>query len=237
MQTTDLKILQSPPNLSTKATLIIEPLAPLSMVNDLPGSFYKSLKSPSKKMLCGLFENILGWHFSFNHRTAIQKEIIQTRRKQKIDYAKPQTGSTYIPLLMEYFEIDLVTIPEHFMYNDLWNKSYRRADADVHPKGTQNIHYDLIPLKRDKPRDPKKPKQIANAELLKMFLENQGKFPLYYSTPTTREYINHIKPIVINLLIDKNLQDLINKYVNIQSVSYLGNSEGWIELKLYSNEK
>src|SRR5690554_2317905 len=142
METIDLKILESPPNLSVKAKLIIEPLAPLSMVSDLPGSFYKSLKSPSKKMLCGLFENLLGWHIDIADRKKIQKDLIIIRQKALKDKEEKkavqtqienhQQGSTYIPLLMEYFEIDLVTLPPIIYYNDLWSRSYRRADTVKH---------------------------------------------------------------------------------------------------------
>ena len=51
------------PELDKRVVLAVRPLAPLSMVDELPGSFYKTLKHPSKKMICGLFENMLGWQF------------------------------------------------------------------------------------------------------------------------------------------------------------------------------
>lgn len=236
MEQINISILRKKPELNAKVIFQLEPLAPLSMVSELPGSFYKSLTSPTKKMLCGLFENILGWHLSYNHRTALQKELIKFRRKQKIDYKMPQNGSTYIPLLMEFFDIELVTIPEYFMYNDMWSKAYRRADADVHPKGTPNIDYRLIPVKRNKPRDSKKPKQIANDELLKLFLTNKGKFPLYYSTPTTREFTEWSKVVEIILLIDKELLELIKTAIQINNLGYLGTSEGWVNLKIKEHE-
>lgn len=59
----DLSILRKMPELDKRVVLAVRPLAPLSMVDELPGSFYKTLKHPSKKMICGLFENMLGWHF------------------------------------------------------------------------------------------------------------------------------------------------------------------------------
>lgn len=232
MNKIDISILEKKPNLSERVTVQINPLSSLSMVSDLPGSFYKSLKSPTNKMLCGLFENMLGWHFSFNHRNLIQKELIKLRKKQKIDFVKPQEGSTYIPLLMEYFKIDIVTLPEYFMYNDLWSKAYRRADADVHPKGTQNIHYELIAIKRNKERNPKKPKQIADSELLDLFKKEQGRFPLYYSTPTVREYIDYSQPVELTINIDKELLTFLRKNLKIQNTCYLGNSEGWINIKI-----
>lgn len=101
----DLSILERLPELKMQAVLTIRPLAPLSMVSELPGSFYKTMKYPSKKMLCGLFENMLGWHFDNKLRLVIFKEMVKVRKKQKIDLKKEQVmqGSTYLPLLMDYF--------------------------------------------------------------------------------------------------------------------------------------
>ena len=39
----DLSILKKLPELQTQAVLAVRPLAPLSMVDELPGSFYKTL--------------------------------------------------------------------------------------------------------------------------------------------------------------------------------------------------
>lgn len=187
-------------------------------------------------MLCGLFENLLGWHFSINDRAAIQKELTKVRKKQKVEYNKPQQGSTYVPLLMEFFDIELTTIPEHFMYNDLWSKAYRRADADVHPKGSQNISYELIPIKRNKNRNTTKPKQIASDELLKMFLENTGSFPWFYSTPTSREYICVKSHMMVQINIDKELLKIIENAITANNFGYLGNNEGWVNLKICNYE-
>ena len=104
----DLSILKKLPELKTQAVLSIIPLAPLSMVSELPGSFYKTMKYPSKKMLCGLFENMLGWHFDNKLRLEIFKDMAKARKRQKIDLKKEQfmQGSTYLPLLMDYFSLN-----------------------------------------------------------------------------------------------------------------------------------
>ena len=78
----DLSILKKLPELKTQAVLSIRPLAPLSMVSELPGSFYKTLKYPSKKMLCGLFENMLGWHFDNRLRVSVSAMLVDTRQKK-----------------------------------------------------------------------------------------------------------------------------------------------------------
>lgn len=76
--------------------LEIKPLAPLSMATDIPGSYYKTLKSPDKKMLCGLIENILGWHIDLSDRKKVIKELKSVREKQKKGYRNFAVGSTYI---------------------------------------------------------------------------------------------------------------------------------------------
>ncbi len=232
MKNINLELLKRVPTLDKKVTLVIEPLAPLSMVNDLPGSFYKALKSPTKKMLCGLFENILGWHISIKHREILQKELIKLRKKQKIDFEKPQKGSTYIPLLMEYFEIELVTVPPVMHYNDLWSRSSSRKDAVTHPKGTMNISYDLIPKKRERPRSNENLRQIKESELFDLFKGNIGKFPQYFSSPTTREYINFRGCIEMSIIINSELLENLNTALQYNNSLHLGNSEGWINLKI-----
>jgi CRISPR-associated protein Cas5 len=266
METINLKILESPPDLSVKAKLIIEPLAPLSMVSDLPGSFYKSLNRPSKKMLCGLFENILGWHIDIADRKEIQKDLVKVRQqgikdkeekkaiKTKIE--SYQQGSTYIPLLMEYFDIDLVTLPPMMHYNDLWSRAYRRADTVKHLGGTRYMdashikkwnHYNhLISIKLDRlksnledvkgndERTKKLKTKIKNTEDIKekLFKRYLGKFAKFYSSPTSRELIEMKSRIEFITSINIELLDLLKISIEKNNYLYLGNSEGWINLKI-----
>lgn len=231
----DLSILQTVPQLSTNAELIIEPLAPLSMVAEMPGSYYKALRYPNKKILCGLLENILGWHFDLADRKMLHNEIKKTRKKQKIEYDNHSKGSTYLPLLMEYFDIigePQVEFSEICFFDDLWHKAHRRSDAVVHPNGTMNIDYELIPAKRKLKRDDKVPGKVDNKELESFFKENIDKYPLYYSSPTTREYIYLNGKYRIRLSMDKDLYRMIENELQISNIGYLGNSEGWINLKI-----
>lgn len=227
----DLNILNNTPYLSQEAILEIEPLAPLSMVSDLPGSYYKTLKSPSKKMLCGLFENILGWHFDYSDRKEILKELKKIRKKQKLQMPV-FSGSTYIPLLIEYFDIKLSIIPELMHFDDYWNKAYRRGDAVVHPKGTINMSYELIPKKRKLKRNDKKPNQVEDKALEDFFLNFKDNYPLYYSTPTGREYIAAAGNYRLKIFMDSILFEAIFSALKVNNLCYLGNSEGWVNLKL-----
>ena len=102
MSSLNLSILEKIPERNINVVLEIEPLAPLSMVSELPGSYYKTLKSPDKKMLCGLFENILGWHFDLADRKVIIGELAELRRKQakknpQLKFIDRTKGSTDVP--------------------------------------------------------------------------------------------------------------------------------------------
>jgi CRISPR-associated protein Cas5 len=237
MENLDIRILEKIPELTKKVILEIEPLAPLSMVSELPGSYYKTLKSPDKKMLCGLFENILGWHIDLKDRKAIIKYLDNQRKKQTKDKSKTgfedrTKGSTYSPLLMDYFEIVFPVIPVLEFYDDLWSKAYRRSDADVHPKGTFNLDFIKIREKRMLPRDKDKPQKIDNSALLDFFKENLTSYPLYYSTPSSREYLYANGKYQIELLMDETLYQMLNNHHKENNIGYLGNSEGWIDLKI-----
>lgn len=227
-----LSILEKAPNLDREVILEIEPLAPLSMVSDLPGSYYKTLKSPSKKMLCGLFENILDWHIDAKDRKEIIKEVKKIRKKLKLEYSAGSSGSTYEPLLMEYFEIKLQLVPSSFHFDDYWSKAFRRADAIVHPKGTFNLSHELIAQKRELLRSEKKLNQVDDKALESFFKKKKDAYPLYYSSPTSREYICFNGNFSIKLLMDSSLYMDLSKKLESSNIAYLGNSEGWVDIKI-----
>jgi CRISPR-associated protein Cas5 len=224
----DLSILKQKPVLNKKIKLIIQPLAPLSMVSDIPGTYYKTQSIPDMFKICGLFENILGWHLSVNDRDQINKEL---KKKEKGRILK-ESNSNYKPLLFDFFEINLVYSGKSIRYNDLWKKSFRRNDETVHPKGTPNLDFSLIKEKRELKRDSKKPMTVDNSALKIFFIENNNKFPTYYSSPTLREYIVFENDVELGLNIDESLLLILEKCLQECSTGYLGNSEGWIELKI-----
>ena len=239
----NISILSIIPKINKEVILVIQPLAPLSMIGELPGSYYKTLKIPSKKMICGLFENLLGWHIDEADRKSIIKDLIalrkrQSKKQQGIEFVDSTKGSTYSPLLMDYFEIESVqpVLSKAIFYNDLWSKAFRRSDAiggtPTHAKGSMNIDYSLITRKRELPRDPKNEKQVENVALGKFYGENKDKFPFFYSTPTNREFISMEGNYVLKLKIDSILLDMLSEQIPDNNICYLGNSEGWIDLKL-----
>lgn len=238
----DISILKKIPELNTTVILEIEPLAPLSMVSELPGSYYKTLKSPDKKMLCGLFENLLGWHIDLTDRKAIVKELIALRKKQakkdpNVEFTDKAKGSTYCPLLMDYFEIDLQLITcQLTYYDDLWSRAFRRTDSYRHTYGTRYIdtafidNWNKIINRID--NDPKRKSNDKETLKTRFFNRYMGKFPMYYSTPTKREYIQYEGKFQFKLIIDPLLLEQLQICVQNDNIGYLGSSEGWINLSL-----
>ena len=239
----DLSILRKLPELKTQAVLTIRPLAPLSMVSELPGSFYKTLKYPSKKMLCGLFENMLGWHFDNKLRLEIFKDMVKIRKKQKIDLKKEQfiQGSTYLPLLMDYFDISgnisLKEFKSMFNYSDLWNRGYRRSDSNKHLNGCRNIDASLVAERYNLFTKWKElSSKEAESKKDEWFKNNIGKIPCFYTSPTPREYVYLDAVMEIPISLDRLLAEQLLHKKGISKICYLGNSEGWVNVELKKEE-
>lgn len=240
MKYIDISILKEEPIKKVEAKLIIEPLAPLSMVSDLPGSYYKSLLYPTKKMICGLFENILGWHFDNNTRNTIIAELKKTRKKQKIDidYKVFFQGSTYIPLLMEYFDFVSAPTIDHFKalctYDDYWSKAYRRADSHLHINGIRYMNADTIADYMaffegiDNNADLKSKEK--NSEKDNWFKKHIGEFAQYYVSPAKKEFVHLEGQLLFDLLIDDHLYRLLSNCCPQNNVGYMGNNEGWVNI-------
>ena len=235
----DLSILRNSQSSRVNATLEIRPLAPLSMVSEMPGSFYKTLRYPSKKMLCGLFENMLGWHFDNSVRTEIFNDMAKLRKKHKQVIKKDEfvQGSTYLPLLMEYFDItgkvSLKEFKSVFNYSDLWNRGYRRADSNKHLNGCRNIDISLV---AEKARLYSEWENLcskeAEANKDKWFKGNIGKIPCFYTSPTNREYVALDAIVSIPLSMDSRLFTMLCDRIAESNLGYLGNSEGWVNIKI-----
>lgn len=230
----DLSILKKVSKLDTPVIMEIRPLAPLSMVSEMPGSFYKTLPYPSKKMICGLLENMLGWHFDKKLRIDIFNDRKKIMKKQglSVNIKDNQSGSTYIPLLMDYFDLSEKPYLKDFKgvcyYTDLWSKCYRRSDLSMHLNGCKNLDDELVAEKQNVfATYSSKDKEF-------WFKENIDKVPCFYSTPTNREYIDVDATYVISMNIDKELITLLES--SSCNICYLGNNDGWVHVSLNKNK-
>lgn len=225
MKEIDISILSREPNKTEEITLIIEPLTPLSMVTDLPGSYYKSQKAPSKKMLCGLIENIIGWRFPGK----IRADILNTIKRGKKKLPKYEEGSTYKPLLMDYFDVigtPVVTFDSLCFYDDLWARNHSRKDSPLeHAIKCRNVSQTLI--------DSWKCEINADSENKKEINEKyKGQIPNFYPVlPTKREYISMKNgQYRYTLKMDPELLNVLASCIEEYNIGYLGNSEGWVNI-------
>ena len=221
----NLEIVFQKPLLEKRIKLIILPLAPLSMVADIPGTYYKTQDIPDKYKICGLFENILGWHFDKNDRIAIQKKLKEFNKKvlKNATYENSEANSGFQPLLFDFFKTGMVLKRESMHYNDLWKKAFSRMDADVHAKGTPNLDYEVL---------KQKPNALKTEPIGEFFKANKKKYPMYYTSPTLREYVVHQGEIQIQINIHEPLFIELQNALQYNSTAYLGNSEGWVEIKI-----
>jgi CRISPR-associated protein Cas5 len=221
----DITLLFEEPKLDASAMLVIKPLAPLSMVSCLPGAYYKTERVPTKSMLCGLFENLLGWHFSTKDRANIFKEMQKNHKKRfekKIE--KEESESGFQPLLGYYFELTpQVMIPSLKHYEDLWTQHLIGNDSR-HSNGA--IHYDW---QLEEGREKCKNNDDEHNKFFKMY---RDKFPKYYRAVPKREFIIAQGDYRLKIIINDSLLSILKNKIEENNMGYLGTSEGWVDVKL-----
>lgn len=241
MNIPDPSILKNDPTERVLAKIIITPLAPLSMVHSLPGSYYKTEIVPTKQMLCGLFENILGWHFCLEDRRKLIKVVKKyLKAEYHTEIKRTESESGYLPLIDHLFDVmPPVVIPPFVCYEDLWTQHLIGGDKR-HVDGAINNDWKLesklnklkiagIKAKREKDNDTSK---IVEKELNATFTDDRGAFPEYYRSVPKREFITTMGNYWIKLLIQRSLFDNLIKILPEANLGYLGTSEGWVHVEL-----
>lgn len=231
-----IEVLFEKPEPIIKASLFIEPLAPLSLVTSMPGAYYRSQREASEFMIYGMLENLLGWHFTDNERDPIIKALKKHFKKAyktnkdlaHIDFNK--TGVGFKPLLQHHLKIEKLLLKPHIeSFEDYWTQHLKDVDQR-HAKGTRNYDYRIENEANDIYAMEKEKRDNAWKEL---FEKKNGLFPSYYQAPTKREFIivsgKFGYPILAN---ESVLSLIINAANNLESPLYLGTNEGWIDLKI-----
>lgn len=225
----DLSILSEEPTRERQAILTIEPLAPLSIVSTLPGSYYKSLDKPTKANLCGMFENVLGWHIGNTDREEMKQ--VYKESYEITDFESETSAVGYTSLLGHLFEIELPLFTPAIVtrYDDYWTQHLKDGDAR-HLKGTPNLSYHLIKDKAQLPTDGKG--KVSDQTFGNFLKENHSDFPMYYSSPTPREFIVVQGNYQIKLSINSHLLECLRQSLTENNLAYLGTSEGWVDLSI-----
>jgi CRISPR-associated protein Cas5 len=223
----DIQFLFEKPDLIKDVLLTILPLAPISMVNSLPGSYYKTEHAPDKFMLCGLFENILDLHLSEGDRNTIRKKITNHyKKKYKLIYQPSNSSAGYRPILFHLFDIGQpLVIPDLKFYEDMWTQHLIGND-ERHLRGVVNydwrIENEMIRLKE----------RNDTKERNNFFENNRDRFPRYYRSPQQREFLITKGEYIFKLKMTSTLFQLIENAVRDNNIGYLGTSEGWVNISV-----
>lgn len=236
--TMNIEVLFEKPDLETKASLFIEPLAPLSLVTSMPGAYYRSQREPSAFMIYGMLENLLGWHFDTKVRNSITKKV-KAHHKKKHKDTSLVFGSTpvgYCPLLQYHLKIEKIFLVPHIeSYDDYWTQHLKDVDTSLksqssHPKGSRNYDFQLDEIINNIYRLPKNER---DKEWQKVYNKYVNIFPMYYQSPTKREFIKVKGEYGFPIMTTESvLELLIDAISQLNAPLYLGTNEGWINLKI-----
>ena len=217
------------PKLDTTAIMSIQPLAPLSMVASIPGSYYRTLGEPTVHMIYGALENAMGWHFSAEIRKDILKKMQKHYKKLfKIDSLEDYKSSevNYVSLLQNHVKISKpVPIIEPYVqrYEDYWTQHLKDSDRR-HLGGSRNYDWRLENAVNSLEDDDAK-----NT----FFKENKSNFPKYYSSPKKREFVVVEGMYRYKIESSQEIINVLNQAItNVFSPIYLGTNEGWIDINI-----
>ena len=232
----ELNYLLEKTNLTTRRKLIIDALAPLSMVSSLPGKYYRSQREPTPQMLYGLIENALGWHISDKERKELEKKL-----KRKFGTELEKSGVRFVSLLQFHLQFSTSVIPPLLHYDDLWAQHLKGGSF---LGGSRNYDNRAIKI-----MNAERAKKIAindlgasskDAEKLYNFQDNDKVhvnvvrpfFPQYYVSPTPREYVIPQGEYIFVAETSENLAGMIREaFENPAAPLYLGSNDGWIEAR------
>jgi CRISPR-associated protein Cas5 len=244
----DISILFGKPDLDKTAIMWIEPLAPLSMVVSMPGSYYRTQGEPSPFMIYGMLENLLGWHFDDKIRRDIQKKMkSEFSKRYKIkEISSDSSEVNYMPILQQHVKIESPALvqPQKQFYEDFWTQHLKDGDErhlggarnyDIKIERMVNLSKDLEKLAKSESDKEKKKLLVDRAKRIRAIIMKRYKtyMPNYYSSPKKREFVITTGNFGFKLHLTEAVFILLDQAIeNLESPLYIGTNEGWVNLKL-----
>ena len=251
----DLSFFLDPPERSVRADLVVEALAPLSLVSAQPGSYYQGAPAPSDAMLLGLLENALGWHLGPADRKAAIKSLRKQAKKvhRKTEWAgspwltDDPTGSDsgFVSLLGHHLAFDgLREIPPVLGYDDLWARQAHRSDDFWGGSRRYDARLEDVVTKLragDVKLTSKGKATHADLESVERGVEAgetvfqtalKPRFPYYYTSPTRRGYVVPLGAYRFGASTTPAVSDLIGEALADPAAPlYLGSNDGWVDAR------
>jgi CRISPR-associated protein Cas5 len=244
----DISVLFEKPELDKLAVLWLEPLAPLSMVVSMPGSYYRSQGEPSIFMIYGMLENLLGWHFDDKIRRNIFKKMkSEFSKRYKIkDFSMESSEVSYYPVLQQHLKIEAPALmqPQKQFYEDFWTQHLKDRD-ERHLGGARNYDLKIERMVNLSKSLEKQAKSKSDKETKKQMTDRAKRIkavimkryatlmPNYYSSPKKREFVLTTGAYGYKLHLTNGLSSLLSEVVdNYSCPLYIGTNEGWVNIKI-----
>ncbi|MEM6396718.1 MAG: type I-PGING CRISPR-associated protein Cas5p [Bacteroidota bacterium] len=168
---------------------------------------------------------------------------------------KDNSGSTYYSLLRHHVDVLHVSDPtEYQVYDDLWSMHLRDRGMNFYG-GSRSYDYrleELITKLRTKTEDKAEQYELGDRKgFEKIDLEEaystqvrkihtqsvRDGFPEYYVSPKKRGYVLPEQVYECRIRVSHGIANLLDRYAEHPCAPlYLGNSEGWINLKWNRDE-
>lgn len=226
----------SPMEAKRKFTAVIHPLGPLCMNSGPPMDFRKTDIVPTGKMLYGMFENLIGFHFKPEHRSLIVKQLREFYGKQfDILFQTTNNDKFFFPLIQHLLRFELVNNEEELisgakLFNDyatMMNERQSSVSKELKSHYGGSKIYDVELQKRHK-HISKNFENLSERE----YEIIKDKLPRFYSKPVSRQYVIFDQDIILDCVTTDELYGLIKEKNKERKSLYLGHSESLIELEI-----
>lgn len=217
-------ILEKKPVLDETVVLEIKPESPLSISNS-KGTCILFDKKPSKNMVSGMLENLMGITLTIEQK----KEIIKNNKSKlhNIFSNGQHKKYSYLPIINHLYTIEEISFPlEMTKFSSIKYEHLKRNDMG-HFNGTKN--YDISFLNCD-------------AKEINTFFPFSGengisaKLPRYYSSIIKREYCNCKGSYFLKLSLTHDMKNELIQSLDINDGAFLGDSESRVSVKIANND-
>lgn len=234
----EFEVLEQSPDFSGRAILMVEVLAPLSLVAKAPGKYYRSQPAPTDPMLYGLLENALGWHIGAKERGDFVKRL----QRQHGGTAQA-SGVGFVSLLQFHLRFgDVRQVPPLLRYDDLWAQHLK---GNAFAGGSREYDHRAIPLmnavaakqvkvddRAGSSKDPAALTDFSEGDAVHLDVL-RPYFPQYYVSPTPREYVEPREGKYLFLAeTSAEMAARIGEAVTDPAAPlYLGTNDGWVDVE------
>lgn len=222
----------------------IHPLGPLSMISGQPMDFIKSDVIPTTKMLYGMIENLIGFHFNIEQRKIIIQQLKRFYGNDVFNLLFVQTNNDkkFFPLIQHILRFSLKNNPQDIIdsaeffndYSSIMNERLVNGlELKTHFNGSRIYDKEnLANYKSNKEFLSSNPgKKLSKSESDRI-QKIKNKLTRFYTKPINRQYVILKEDIILTCCCTDELYNLIKESNNINKSLFLGHSESLVEIEV-----